>query len=183
MKISTKQLNKLAEKVAFSAVKQVIKEQRQGRSRDELAIAYTLIVNGIDPVQADMDMTYEKVIPLLLNAPYEDEVDLEKLSPELNAQLDDVVFEYGTLYDDDIVWDAKELGRKKSAEHGISFDGLNEQVETGEGKLAWLFRFRTENSLSNEELLEDISEICEKNETVWKFLTRGLKHKYAYKAG
>lgn len=61
-------------------------------------------------------------------------------------------------------------------------ESLSEQVEADvENKLSWLFRFRAENGLSNEELLEDIAEICQKNETIWKFLVRGLKSKYGYK--
>lgn len=59
---------------------------------------------------------------------------------------------------------------------------LNEQIDAGtESKLSWLFRFRAENGLSNEELLEDIAEICQGNETIWKFLVRELKNKYGYK--
>lgn len=199
MKLTSKQINKLAEKLTLSSLKQVMKEQLdsspemsgpKGRSRDELALAYSLLTRNIDPANFDMDLEHSKVVPLLMSTSYEDEIDIESLDPEIRKQLDDVVFEYGTLYDDDIVWDAKELAKKKSGEQGISFGGLDEgcdeklkeQIEPEtDGKLAWLFRFRAENGLSNEELLEDIAEICQGNETVWKYLVRGLKNKYGYK--
>jgi len=201
MKLTSKQINKLAEKLTLSSLKQVMKEQLdsspemsgpKGRSRDELALAYSLLTRNIDPANFDMDLEHSKVVPLLMSTSYEDEIDIESLDPEIRKQLDDVVFEYGTLYDDDIVWDAKELAKKKSGEQGISFGGLDEgcdekleeQIEPEtDGKLAWLFRFRAENGLSNEELLEDIAEICQGNETVWKYLVRGLKNKYGYKVG
>lgn len=176
MKITNKELNRLAERAAKSALLSSLHEG-VGRSREELAIAYALLSRGIDPVQADMDMSYEKVIPLLLSAPYYDELDESSLPPEIQKQLDDVILEYGTLYDDDIVWDAKQVAKAKAAEHSIP---MNEQTG-GSGNLAWLFRFRAENGLTNEELLEDIAEIGETNGTVWKFIVRSLKEKYGYK--